>query len=64
MPRFRSSEVGNTGPVSEYRTPEEETLGGRRDPEEAREDAGLDPEKGEKPEGAPLKREERTTDEV
>jgi hypothetical protein len=44
--------------VSEYRTPEEDTVGGRRDDDEAREDAGLEPEGGEKPEGAPMKREE------
>ena len=48
--------------MSEYRIPEEDTVGGRREPEEAREDAGLEPESGEKPEGAPMKREEHATE--
>lgn len=48
--------------MSEYRTPEEDTVGGRRKPDEAREDAGLEPEGGERPEGAPLKRDEHATE--
>jgi hypothetical protein len=48
--------------MSEYLTPEEDTIGRpiEEDPESAREDVGLEPEEGEKPEGAPVKREHAT----
>ena len=48
--------------MSEYRIPEEDTIGRpvEEDPENAREDVGLEPEEGEKPEGAPLEREQAT----
>lgn len=58
--------------MSEYRTPEEDTIGKRRvdedaqrypaheDPDEVRGDVGLPPEGGEKPKGAPMKREDST----
>jgi hypothetical protein len=48
--------------MSEYLTPEEDTIGRpiEEDPESAREDVGLEPEEGEKPEGAPLEREHAT----
>lgn len=47
--------------MGEYRTPEEDTIGRPvEDLENAREDVGLEPEEGEKPEGAPLKREHAT----
>jgi hypothetical protein len=48
--------------VSEYLTPEEDTIGRpiEEDPESAREDVGLEPEEGEKPEDAPLERERAT----
>jgi hypothetical protein len=62
--------------VSEYRIPEEDTITaherrteedaqryeGHEDPDEASERAGLRPESGEKPEGAPLKRDGQATE--
>jgi hypothetical protein len=49
--------------MSEYRIPEEDTIGRRRNPEEAREGVGPEPEGSEKPEGAPEQREGEATEE-
>lgn len=56
--------------MSEHRTPEEEAIvdaeaqqyPGHENPDAQRELAGLDPESGEKPEGAPLKRDGQATE--
>jgi hypothetical protein len=46
--RLRSTERGHARGVSEYRTPEEDTIGGHGEDEPA-EEGGPDPEGGEKP---------------
>ncbi len=56
--------------MSEYRTPEEDTITeaeaqqypGHDDPDDERERAGLDPESGDKADGAPMKREGHSTE--
>ena len=56
--------------MSEHRTPEEEAITDaeaqqypdHENPDEERERAGLDPESGDKPQGAPMKRDGQSTE--
>jgi hypothetical protein len=51
--RFGRGPKGTPASMSEYRTPEEDTIGGSHDPDADREQAGPPPESGEEPADTP-----------